>query len=61
MYWQKTFESAVLNTPDLNFLIYNYHFYVKKLNRWGKNQDRLLLITDEVKIYLYKNSSLCLI
>jgi hypothetical protein len=51
-YWQQIFESQVLVAPDLSEYIYHYHFYVKKLNRWGSNQDRLLLVTNMVKISL---------
>jgi hypothetical protein len=48
-FWQKFFEETLL----LNFLtqFYTTHFYIKKLNRWGKQQDRILVISNKVKRY----------
>jgi hypothetical protein len=50
LFWQKLFEESVLLENKTQ--IYNYHFFVKKLNRWGSLQDRILLITNRVKLSL---------
>jgi hypothetical protein len=47
--WQKRIEKQILANNDQ---IYNFHFYIKKLNRWGKAQDRLLILTNKVKFKL---------
>lgn len=47
--WQKYFESAVpINKPYM----YQNHFFLQKVNSRGKNQKRLILLSDKVFIYL---------
>ncbi len=51
LFWQKIFEETVLfSIPNQ---IYNYHFHIKKLNRWGKFQERSLLMTNKVIRIIY--------
>lgn len=49
-YWQRVFEESVIS--EYTTQIYHYHFFVKKLNRWGTMQDRILMITNKVKVLL---------
>lgn len=47
--WQKYFESAVpINKPYM----YQNHFFLQKVNSRGKNQSRLILLSDKVNIYI---------
>lgn len=54
--WQMIFESTILK--DFKKLIYNRHFILIKRNRWGKQQERILLITNglifNLKHYIQK-------
>ncbi len=45
--WQIKFESTIFKN---NSQIYHFHFPIKKLNRWGKYQERVLIVTDKVKV-----------
>jgi len=45
LHWQGLFESQVL---DKNDQIYNHHFFIKKLGKWGSVQNRILMITNKV-------------
>jgi hypothetical protein len=49
LFWQKNFESTILKNYPTQ--IYQYHFYIKKLNRWGKYQERILVITNKVILF----------
>jgi len=56
--WQIFFENNILASYKSQF--YQTHFFVKKINRWGNNQDRLLIITNRFMfntVWLYKNFS----
>lgn len=44
--WQKIFEDKILK--DSLSEIYQYHFYVKKINNRGKFQDRILMFSTKV-------------
>lgn len=46
LYWQNKFESNFLK--DFESEIYQYHYYVKKINRLGKYQDRILMCSTKV-------------
>lgn len=46
--WQRNFEEKILK-DNLNE-IYQYHFYVKKINNRGKFQDRILMFSNKVFI-----------
>ena len=44
--WQMYFE---LNVPISTPYIYQAHFFLQKINSRGKNQSRLILISNKVK------------
>ena len=46
--WQMKFESTIFNNMNQ---IYYSHFPIKKLNRWGKYQERVLVITNKVNFF----------
>ncbi len=46
--WQMKFETTIIKNSNQ---IYFFHFPIKKLNRWGKYQERVLVITDKVNIF----------
>ena len=48
--WQKTYEEIILK--DYLDEIYQYHFYIKKINSRGKSQDRILMLSNKVNIFL---------
>ena len=48
LFWQKYFEEFILMKNFNQF--YTSHFSVKKINRWGLSQDRILLITNQVNL-----------
>lgn len=50
--WQKKFEEKILK--DALSEIYQYHFYVKKINNRGKNQERILMLSNKVILYYLK-------
>jgi hypothetical protein len=54
LFWQKFFEETLL----LNFptQIYTAHFFIKKINRWKRQQDRILVVTNKVN-FIFKNLS----
>jgi hypothetical protein len=43
--WQKLFEGSL--NLSISF-IYQFHFFLTKVNKRGKQQDRVVLITDKV-------------
>jgi len=48
--WQRIFEEKILK--DFPSEIYQYHFYVKKINNRGKLQDRILMFSTKVTSFL---------
>lgn len=46
LFWQKVFEDKILK--DYPKEVYQYHFYVKKINNRGKSQDRILMFSTKV-------------
>lgn len=44
--WQMFFEEKIKN------IIYQSHFFLEKVNDRGKQQSRVILVTDKVKVYL---------
>jgi len=50
LFWQIKFESNILkeNENGNKYEIYQYHFYVKKINQYGKYQDRILMCSTKV-------------
>ncbi len=53
--WQKFFEIEI---PINNPYMYQNHFFLQKVNSRGKNQSRLILLSNKVNyiyIYIYEN------
>ena len=48
--WQKYFEVEI---PINNPYMYQNHFFLQKVNSRGKNQSRLILLSDKVFILIY--------
>ncbi len=48
--WQKVYEEKILK--DYLSEVYQYHFYVKKINNRGKLQDRILMFSTKVIIFV---------
>ena len=59
LFWQIKFESNILKENEsvsASSEIYQYHFYVKKINRIGKYQDRIIMCSTMVIIKIFFSS-----
>lgn len=53
--WQQLFEDTILSSSTQ---MYQYHFHVRKENRWGTLNGRVLLLSDKVTSYIIHCSSI---